>query len=83
MIGQDEAPRRLANFSFAAKWAGGITLICLIVGQGAEQYASPLPPTLSAIGIAASTAQLKSSGVDSQSVGAIGARSASLGPCGD
>ena len=83
MQNDDDAPKRLANFGFAAKWAGGITLLCLAVGQGAEQYAAALAPTLPAAGLAASTGQPKASRVDPESVGAIKAPSAPLGPCGD
>jgi hypothetical protein len=72
---EDEAPQRLANFWFAAKWAGGITSLCLIVGQGAEQYAAALPPTQPAANIVASRAHTKPSGVDPKSIGAIRAPS--------
>jgi len=77
---KDEAPRRLANFSFAAKAAGGITLLCLLVGQGAEQYAAALPPTQPPATIASSGA---TGAVDPESVGAIKAPPAAVTPCGD
>ena len=83
MENEDEAHRRFANFGFAAKWAGGITLLCLIVGQGAEQYAAALAPMQPAPPISASIGRAKAGGVDSESVGAIKAPSAPLNPCGD
>ena len=64
MESEDEAPKRLANFGFAARWAGGITLLCLIVGQGAEQFAAALPPTQSAVIGASSIAPPKAGAVD-------------------
>ena len=83
MQNDDDAPKRLANFGFAAKWAGGITLLCLLVGQGAEQYAAALAPTQSAAIGVSPIAQPKASRVDPESVGAIRAPSATLSPCGN
>jgi hypothetical protein len=74
---ENDAPKRFANFGFAAKWAAGITLLCIIVGQGAEQYAAALPPTQGA----ATSVSSKGSSVDSESVGAI--KAATSGPCRD
>ena len=83
MQNDDDAPKRLANFGFAAKWAGGITLLCLAVGQGAEQYAAALGPTQSAAIGVSPIAQPKASRVDPESVGAIRAQSATPSSGGD
>ncbi len=80
---EDEAPKRLANFSFAAKSAGAIALLCLIVGQSAEQYAAALPPTWATATFASSNLQSNASGVDGESVGSIRIPSAAGKPCSD
>jgi hypothetical protein len=83
MESEDDAPKGLGTVGFAAKWAGGITLLCIIVGQSAEHYAAALPPTQPGIIGASSLAQPKADGVDPESVGAIKTPLARPGPCRD
>lgn len=83
MENENDPPKGLGNVGFAAKWAGGITLLCIIVGQGAEHYAAALPPTQPGIIGVSPLAQPKADGVDPDSVGAIKTPLSRAGPCRD
>jgi len=85
MENEREAPERLGNFGFAASWAGGIALLCLIIGQGAEQYADSLAPVpiapTGANSAAAAPSPPKFNAVEYVTTGAIKGQTAA--PCGD
>lgn len=85
MENDDDAPVRFRNIGFAATWAGAITLICLLVGQGAEQYASLYLPKAAEQMAAAETSTQRGpqfSSIDDTVTGAIKGQSVTLSPCG-
>ena len=75
-----DPPPRFRGISFAAGWAALITLLCVIVGQGAEQYAKlnggPAP---AAIAVAAKP---QFGAIDYSATGSIKSPNGALSPCG-
>jgi len=80
---ETEAPPRFRNIGFAATWAGAITLICIIVGQTAQQYAGDA--TKNASSVASTEAEKPSrplfNAIDYATTGAIRGQTVVIGPC--
>lgn len=86
MENEREPPERLGNFGFAASWAGGIALLCMIIGQGAEQYADTLAPVVitpaGANSDAAAPSPSRFDAVERVTTGAIRGKTVVDAPCG-
>jgi hypothetical protein len=78
-----DAPQRFPNIGFAAGWAAAITVVCVIVGQGAEQFAGAVAPTnapaTASNDDAARTQRFNA--IDYAVTGAIKGQTVVIGPC--
>ena len=77
---ESEAPQRFRGIGFAAGWAAAITVICLLIGQSAEQYAKVTAPANNSTVLAANIP--KFGAVDNTPTGAIKGQTPTLSPCG-
>ncbi len=74
----ETAPKLPTRVSFAALWAAAITLICVFVGQAAEQYASVMS---SPSAQTANNSTVKFNVIDYGATGAIKGQPIIIGPC--
>jgi hypothetical protein len=65
---------------FAAAWAAGLTLLCIVIGEGAQQFADsrdPAPPVLAA----AKGKKPTFNAIDYATTGGVAGQTVILSPC--
>jgi hypothetical protein len=72
------SPRK--TIGFAAAWAGGLTLFCIVVGTGAQQFADSLQ-TEAPLVASATTKKPTFNAIDYAATGAIKGQTVILSPC--
>lgn len=80
MYGEDETRTRNQTFGFAAAWAAGLTLLCIVIGEGAQQLASSLDPTPVQVADTVGKKQIFNA-IDYATTGAIKGQTVILSPC--
>ena len=80
MSDEDDAPKRNGTLSFAALTAAGLTLICIAIGQGAEQFADLTTPRI-ATGEVAAAKTPKFNAIDYSATGSLKGQPVVISPC--
>ena len=76
----DESRSPNKTLGFAAAWAAGLTLLCIVIGEGAEQFAASLTPTPGQFANAPVKKPIFNA-IDLATTGAIKGQTVILSPC--
>jgi hypothetical protein len=80
MYEADEAGSPKKTIGFAAAWATGLTLLCVMIGTSAQQYADSLDPAPTQVAAAKGKKPVFNA-IDYATTGAITGQTVILSPC--
>ena len=75
----DENSPRMTNIGFAATAAAILTLMCVVIGEGAQLFAANLAPATTAV--AAATPRPQFNAIDYATTGSVKGQLVVISPC--
>jgi hypothetical protein len=73
------SPRK--TIGFASAWAAGVTLLCIAIGTGAQQFADSVEPSRPLVAAAPPAKKPVFNAIDYATTGAIKGQTVILSPC--